>query len=119
MDFESIKNAGAKFAKKAANGAETLVNKGKTQISKANLEAQQASVQRKLGALVYTISKNGGDSGDMVQKYISQLEVIESQLAALNGGEDKTAVKTVVCGECGAQNSEGAVFCSGCGHKLG
>lgn len=117
MDFERIKNAGASLAKKAASGAEILVNKGKTQISKANLEAQQASVQRKLGALVYAISKSGKDSGDMVQKYISQLEVIETQLAAL-GEEKSNSSKVIVCGECGAQQSEGAVFCSSCGQKL-
>lgn len=72
-----------------------LKEKGKLRIEAGILRRKIAKNQRQLGALVYTLEKNGAANQTMVDHYVRELDGLLQELAVLEqaasapAGEDK------------------------------
>ena len=128
MDFDKIKETGLQYAEKGKNAAMDLTEKARTEIRVLNDQAKLAKAQRELGALVYSLAKNGETNQPLVDKYIDAIRSIEQEIEQLKAvaepaeetaAPEQPAAPTVrVCPQCGAVVPEDALFCSKCGAQL-
>lgn len=124
MTFDQLKAGAATLADEAAKATGVLVQKGKKQVDHMTLETKLSRAQRQLGALVYSLHKNGEQNDALVERYIAAVAAVEKELAELDGAPDaKDAAESVdakvtVCPQCGAEVDPHAIFCPGCGYKL-
>lgn len=147
MDFNKLKEMGLEYANKGKAVALDLTEKGKIEVKSANAQMKMAKIQRQLGALVYSLAKNGEENQALVDQYVAELAAIEAEIeqlhakapevvdaamekvkAAVEGltAEEK-AVETEdepvaagpkTCPQCGAEVADEALFCNKCGAKL-
>ena len=123
MDLNELRSLAANMTGKVVSATGELVEKGKKQVDILSLENKLAKAQRQLGALVYSLSRNGQQNPALVQKYIDEIAQLESQLeqASQTGKQDEFVTVTTaspVCPQCGRAVSQEDVFCSGCGARL-
>lgn len=125
FDLDKLIQKGSEVAGTVQKTAGELAHKGKVQLDLAGAQSKLAKAQRQLGALVYSLSRNGEENKPLVDKYIEAIAAIESEIDALRGEcgaeaepaqPEKPATK--VCPQCGAEVEEDALFCSGCGAQL-
>ena len=106
--------------------ASDLTEKGKTQAKILSNQAKINKAQRQLGALVYSLAKNGEENRPLVEKYIAAIGALDDKIHELKNqsaaeGEapiDVPETPTKTCPQCGCEVEEDALFCSGCGAQL-
>lgn len=130
MDLDKIKSVGLEYAEKGKNIAMDLTERAKTEVRILNDQNKLARAQRELGALVYSLAKNGETNQPLQDKYIDEISALEQeieQLQASRGPEADVVVNPVetaqepgprVCPQCGAEVPDDALFCSKCGTQL-
>lgn len=123
ISFDKLKEGAATLADGAAKVAGDLAQKGKKQVDQIALENKLAKAQRQLGALVYSLHKNGETNEKLVNQYVQVVADVEAELAALAQlpeEEQPQPQQTVdtYCPQCGAEVDPGALFCARCGNKL-
>lgn len=128
IDLDKILETGAQFADSAKRTAVDLAQKGKNQVDLMNAQTRLTKAQRQLGALVYSLAKNGERNDLLVKKYIDAIDRIEQEIEKLKrdpenqpvGGEEpeKEADDKKRCAQCGAEAEEDALFCNSCGAQL-
>ena len=121
ISFDKLKESAATFADGAVKVTGDLVQKGKKQVDQLSLENKLAKAQRQLGALVYSLRKNGETNDELVEKYVQVVAEVEAELAALADlPQQQPDPQPVVsyCPQCGAEVDPGALFCARCGNKL-
>lgn len=131
MDLDKIKSVGLEYAEKGKNMALDLTERAKTEVRILNNQNKLARAQRELGALVYSLAKNGETNQPLQDKYIDEISALEQeieQLQASRGPEADVVVDSVemvqeeqgprVCPQCGAEVPDDALFCSKCGTQL-
>lgn len=138
IDVDKILEIGAKVVDSAKKTAVELAQKGKKQVDLLDAQAKKSKAERQLGALVYSLAKNGEENELLVKKYIDAIAAIEADIEELRKevpAEEQpceapaeteapaapeacaeTAKKT--CPQCGAEVEEDALFCNGCGAQL-
>lgn len=131
IDLDKILETGAQLADSAKKTATDLAQKGKKQVDLMNAQTRLSKAQRQLGALVYSLEKNGEKNELLVKKYVDAISAIEEEIETLKkqDGQEKTAYTYTytepaqepgkkTCPQCGAEVEEDALFCSGCGAQL-
>ena len=106
--------------------ASDLTEKGKTQAKILSNQAKINKAQRQLGALVYSLAKNGEENRPLVEKYIAAIGALDDKIHELknqSAAEGKAPIDvpetpTKTCPQCGCEVEEDALFCSGCGAQL-
>lgn len=143
FDFNKIKATGKEYFEKGKDAATDLAGKAKAEAKVLNNQAKLAKAQRELGALVYSLAKNGENNQPLVDKYIDTISALEQeieQLRTVYETPDEVTVEGVyvdmpeeeaapveeapaepavpTCGQCGAEVPEDALFCNKCGAQL-
>lgn len=131
IDLDRILETGAQFADSAKKTAVDLAHKGKNQVDLMNAQTRLTKAQRQLGALVYSLAKNGEKNDLLVKKYIEAIGRIEKEIEDLkNDSENQPmpdaqqevysgkATDKKCCPQCGAEVEEDALFCNSCGAQL-
>lgn len=140
IDFDKILATGAQLADSAKKTAVDLANKGKKQVDLLNAQTRLHKTQRQLGALVYSLAKNGEENDLLVKKYVEAISRIEEEIEELKKREaEQTATESAnsplvytytmeqeepaaetekVCPQCGALVEEDTLFCNHCGTQL-
>lgn len=136
IDFDKILQKGSVMVDAVQQGAKDLAHKGKKQLDLAAAQNQLSKAQRQLGALVYSLARNGEENKPLVNKYIEAIASIEEEIDALRTQEgdsseefapadyeeaaEEPAQTAAVrfCPQCGTQVSQDALFCNGCGAQL-
>ena len=141
FDFDKLIQKGTEMADAVKSTAVDLAEKGKKQVDLVSEQAKLAKAQRQLGALVYSLAKNGEENQPLVEKYIQAISDIEANINALKAAgvtapeeeeeapiveveaeeakpETEEAPAAHVCPHCGAEVEENALFCNHCGAQL-
>lgn len=136
IDFDKILAAGTQIADSAKKTATELAQKGKKQVDLVNAQTRLTKAQRQLGALVYSLVKNGEQNDLLVKKYVDAISRIEAEIEELKRQQDANAAKSNIttvtytytaedmqhtentCPNCGAKVEEDALFCNNCGAQL-
>ena len=130
MDLDKIKSVGLEYAEKGKNIAMDLTERAKTEVRILNDQNKLARAQRELGALVYSLAKNGETNQPLQDKYIDEISALEQEIEQLQASRGPAAdvvvnpVETVqepgprICPQCGAEVPDDALFCSKCGAQL-
>ena len=126
IDIDRILEAGAKAVDTAKKTAADLAREGKRQTDLLALQGKKSKAERQLGALVYSLAKNGEENRPLVEKYIAAIGALDDKIRELKSqpapeGEapinmPEPATKT--CPQCGCEVEEDALFCPGCGAQL-
>lgn len=130
MDAEKWKDTiltkSREYVEMGVSVASDLTEKGKTQAKILSNQAKISRAQRQLGALVYSLAKNGEENRPLVEKYIAAIGALDDKIRELKSqpaaeGEvpvdvPETPVKN--CPQCGREVDEDALFCPGCGAQL-
>lgn len=108
-------------ARSAANAvgqkASQLVDISKLRISATDLNVEIGKKYESLGRAVYDAQKAGADPAQAVSETVMAIDDLKEQLEAINA-QLAAARNKSVCGYCGHENAEDAVFCSKCGHRI-
>ncbi|WP_367924362.1 zinc ribbon domain-containing protein [uncultured Ruthenibacterium sp.] len=122
ISLDKLMEGAATLADGAAKVTGDLVQKGKKQVDQIALENKLAKAQRQLGALVYSLHKNGEKNDALVERYVQAIADVEAEITALSElsveqpePQQETAT---YCPQCGAEVDPGAIFCARCGNKL-
>ena len=130
FDFDKLIQKGTEMADAVKSTAVDLAEKGKKQVDLVSEQAKLAKAQRQLGALVYSLAKNGEENQPLVEKYIQAVAEIEDNIERLKTEADAdvsdpeftdvTGEETHgrYCPQCGAEVEEDALFCNHCGAQL-
>lgn len=139
IDLDKILKAGmktgAQLADTAKQTATDLAQKGKKQMDLMNAQTRLTKAQRQLGALVYSLAKNGEENDLLVKKYVEAIGRIEEEIEELKkdpenqppvSGGTYTYTYTAPeaepgkkkCPQCGSDVDEDALFCNSCGAQL-
>ncbi|HJA25604.1 MAG TPA: zinc ribbon domain-containing protein [Candidatus Fournierella merdigallinarum] len=127
MDLDRILEAGAKAVDGAKKTAADLAREGKRQTDLLAAQGKKAKAERQLGALVYSLAKNGEENQPLVNKYIAAIAALDDKIRELKDqpcGEcppppaEEDAPPTRTCPQCGREVEEDALFCNGCGAQL-
>lgn len=138
IDVDKILETGAKVVDSAKKTAVELAQKGKKQVDLLDAQAKKSKAERQLGALVYSLAKNGEENELLVKKYIDAIAAIEADIEELKKevpaeepvceapaeneapAEPEACAETAkkTCPQCGAEVEEDALFCNGCGAQL-
>lgn len=121
LTLEQLKRGAAVVADTALKTGTELAEKGKRQVDLMALRTKLSRTQRELGALVYSLHKNGEENPELVEKYIQAVEAVEQELAAYTpdiSDEANDADVRALCPSCGAEVDPAATFCRVCGYKL-
>ena len=78
IDVDKILETGAKVVDSAKKTAVELAQKGKKQVDLLDAQAKKSKAERQLGALVYSLAKNGEENELLVKKYIDAIGICES-----------------------------------------
>ncbi len=123
ITFDQIKAGAITLADTAVKVGSDAYNKGKEKVELLALESKLTKAQRQLGALVYSLHKNGEENTVLVEKYIAAIAAIEKEIELIGpvtpeapAGAEQTA--SVLCPQCGAEVDPDAIFCPGCSVKL-
>ena len=124
MTFDQLKAGAAALAGEAVKTTGTLVQKGKKQVDHMALETRLSKAQRQLGALVYSLHKNGEQNDALVERYVAVIAAVEKEIEELEGAPtaqqaaESVDAQITCCPQCGAEVDPHAIFCPGCGNKL-
>lgn len=117
-NMDKLLATAAGLANAAAGTANAAIEKGKTEIDRAQLQKRLHRAQRQLGVLVYTLQKTGEQNDALIARYVEEIDIARSRLAALGGKAPGGATAVHTCPSCGAGVNKDATFCSCCGNKL-
>lgn len=126
IDIDRILEAGVKVVDSAKKTATDLAREGKRQTDLLALQGKKSKAERQLGALVYSLAKNGEENRPLVEKYIAAIGALDDKIRELKSqpapeGEapiDMPEPATKTCPQCGCEVEEDALFCPGCGAQL-
>lgn len=121
LTLEQFKRGAAVVADTALKTGTELAEKGKRQVDLMALRTKLSRTQRELGALVYSLHKNGEENPELVEKYIQAVAAVERELEAFTPDipdEADGADVRALCPSCGAEVDPDATFCRVCGYKL-
>lgn len=126
IDIDRILEVGAKAVDTAKKTAADLAREGKRQTDLLALQGKKSKAERQLGALVYSLAKNGEENRPLVEKYIAAIGALDDKITELKSqpaaeGEapaQEPAAPGKTCPQCGCEVEEDALFCPGCGAQL-
>ncbi len=121
ITFNQFKRGAAVLADTALKTGTEIAERGKKQVDLMALRTKLSKAQRELGALVYSLHKNGEENPELVEKYIRVVASVEAELAAYTpdvSDEADDADVQMLCPSCGAEVDPAATFCPVCGYKL-
>lgn len=132
MDFDKLKATGLEYAERGKKAAQGLTERARIETRILSDQTKLTRAQRELGALVYSLAKNGESNQPLMDKYIDEISALEQEIEQLRAsvasgatvvpeGAEAEAVEEPaarVCPQCGAEVPEGALFCSKCGSQL-
>ena len=132
MDFDKLKATGLEYAERGKKAAQGLTERARIETRILSDQTKLTRAQRELGALVYSLAKNGESNQPLMDKYIDEISALEQEIEQLRasvssgatvvpeGAEAEAAEEPAarVCPQCGAEVPEGALFCSKCGSQL-
>lgn len=93
FDFAALKAKGLEVMDKSKQAASDLAAKGKTQVAILNAQSRLEKAQKELGALVYSLKKNGEENEALVEQYYNAVAAIDSELIALQAEAEKQNTK--------------------------
>lgn len=115
--FEEVVINAKSAATTVGKKAERLVDISKLRVNAAELNGEISKKYEALGRLVYDSIKAEANADELVKEYVDGIDVLYNKLDEVNDKINILRNKSA-CPVCGAQNSEGALFCSQCGVKL-
>ena len=132
MDFDKLKATGLEYAERGKKAAQGLTERARIETRILSDQTKLTRAQRELGALVYSLAKNGESNQPLMDKYIDEISALEQEIEQLRasvssgatvvpeGAEAEAAEEPAarVCPQCGAEVPEDALFGSKCGSQL-
>ena len=132
MDFDKLKATGLEYAERGKKAAQGLTERARIETRILSDQTKLTRAQRELGALVYSLAKNGESNQPLMDKYIDEISALEQEIEQLRasvssgatvvpeGAEAEAAEEPAarVCPQGGAEVPEDALFCSKCGSQL-
>ena len=135
FDLDKLKTLGMSYAEKSIEVANDLADRAKRETRILNDQNKLARAQRELGALVYSLAKNGESNQPLLDKYIDTIGSLEQeieQLRAMNAPaesdntytEDFDVTAEPEAPEAPAADAEPAAqpahgrYCSQCGQQV-
>ncbi len=88
FDFNKIKAAGMDMAGKSVDLANDLAERAKRETRILNDQSKLAKAQRELGALVYSLAKNGESNQPLLDKYIDTISALEQEIEQLRAVDE-------------------------------
>lgn len=83
LNLDKIKAAGLEYAEKGMGLANDLADRAKREGQILNAQNKLAKAQRELGALVYSLAKNGEQNQPLLDKYIDAISELEQEIEQL------------------------------------
>lgn len=83
FDFDKIKAAGIQYAEKGVDLANDLADRAQKKAQLLNDQNKLSKAQRELGALVYSLAKNGENNQPLLDKYIDTISALEQEIEQL------------------------------------
>lgn len=87
FDFDKIKAAGIQCAEKGVDLANDLADRAQKKAQLLNDQNKLSKAQRELGALVYSLAKNGENNQPLLDKYIDAISALEQEIEQLQSSE--------------------------------
>ena len=81
--FDKLLDTAGQVADSAVKTTGKLVAKGRDKAEEVALRSRLAKVHRQLGALVYSLRKNGEENEPMVEWYIGEIDRLKGRINAL------------------------------------
>lgn len=94
-----------------------IVDVSKLRINAADLNNEISKRFESLGRTIYEEKKTENDSSELISECVAAIDDLYEQLDAVNEQLVTMRAKSI-CRSCGQENSQDAVYCSRCGHKL-
>ena len=89
FDFDKLIQKGTEMADAVKSTAVDLAEKGKKQVDLVSEQAKLAKAQRQLGALVYSLAKNGEENQPLVDKYLDAIAEVEAAIETLKAAAEQ------------------------------
>lgn len=83
LNLDKIKAAGLEYAEKGMGLANDLADRAKREGQILSAQNKLAKAQRELGALVYSLAKNGEQNQPLLDKYIDAISALEQEIEQL------------------------------------
>lgn len=121
---------------KAGEKANELANTAKIKMDISKYQGNISGKYQRLGELVYKSEKEGTEISEEKLTYVNEIDLLYVEIAKLNaqlaeiGAEKDTPQQPIyeptpvqqdgkICSNCGKANEVAAVFCAGCGTRIG
>lgn len=115
--IEDASSAAKLIAGVVTKKTQEVIDYSKKKLSVMEIENELSQHYTLLGKYCYARLYAELEQKDEIRQTVLEISRLNGELKkrteAMNGAKMQNA-----CGECGNQNSEQAVFCSACGHKL-
>ena len=89
LDFDALKEQGIQMMDTVQKTAQDLADKGKTQMELIKQQGKLAKAERQLGALVYSLHKNGEENQPLVDKYLDAIAEVEAAIETLKAAAEQ------------------------------
>ncbi len=115
--FDDFLNLTKETAEKVGKKTGDLIEVSKLRLRLSTAERELSTALEGLGRLVYDAGKSGEDISEMTASAMTHLDELTEKAEQLRAEIDNCKNRKR-CPNCGAVNTEDAIFCKQCGTKL-
>lgn len=117
VSFDDLFNKARDVANLAGKKTGEVVEVSKLKLKAVQLNADIQKAYEKLGSIVYEQEKTDGNAAELIALCVSEIDLLFTEFNDINDKIAETK-STIKCHNCGAINSDEAIYCSRCGTTL-